>query len=723
MAERVIGIDFGTSTSVVRIKRYENGKPLDGALETRSLIFNGTYPTVPTVIQCVGENRYYGYDALVKKSKQAVLHQGFKVHLESEVPSLREEARALTREFFRYLYKVYREQSNGGFLGNEGDKTRTYISYPVKWSQESKEFMIQAAAQAGFPQVAGIDEAQAAIHAVTLQCGPYLRQQGYMRTGVPCIMLLMDMGAGTTDLALCRHTWGPQATTEILSTWPTTGETLFGGQEMEGILRGYVAGKVPPQAQSVLDKCGLEKFKSWKEALVAPALAHGDPVEGFSDLDILVEACGYEVEPYRLDRAALEGCAASYLKQLPQLVQGCIRAAGIQPNQIDLVLLTGGHSQWYFIPEILSGKKPEICGCLLPQIAGDEKRILSVPRPQETVALGLAYRPMRLVFKQREAMPQQSEPQTAQQASAPARPVQHTPKAASRTDAKPSQKPQGVSAAQGEVEDWFQHGSELTKAGQHAEAARWYQLAGQAGHAQAQYCLGSYYDRIQDYPKAVEWLRRSAELGYPEAEYSYAMLLCRGAGVEIDYITAADWCRRAADHGVEAAQNRLSQFCVMAEVSRDQQRAERKGDVLSRLPVWVEQFVQSNGRIKKKEEDFKEDTLLTLRERLGVPADLQVFLAHDDTLFHSGKNGYCLTPDGIYCRELMEKPHVVRWRALLYYQIDEAQQIELFTQKGPRKVKLFYHTIGGTERRAEVLLFFQKLQQHLRSRVKKMAEE
>ncbi len=394
-AERIIGIDFGTSTSVVRVKRYKDGMPVEGGsvLDTNSVIFNGTYPTVPTLIQRTGDTAYYGYDAQVAK-KKAILFHGFKTDLESPDEKRRQEARELTQEFLVYLAAVYRAQSEGGHLGDADDQERTLISYPVKWSADTKRFMVEAAEKAGFPRVEGMDEAQAAIHAVTLQSQDYLQKRGYLKEGKSCTVLLIDMGAGTTDLVLCRYTPGERAETEILSTWPVSGDILFGGQEVEMLLQDYIREKLPEDmASMVLKRCGFDKFKTWKEMVVSPALARNERVEGFADLDLITELLDLEMEPYGLTRSVFEENAAEYLKKFPELVNGCVNAAGAAARDIELVLLTGGHSQWYFVKEMLTGRMPEICGELLPKIAENPERVIPVTRPQETVALGLVYTP------------------------------------------------------------------------------------------------------------------------------------------------------------------------------------------------------------------------------------------------------------------------------------------------------------------------------------------
>jgi len=399
--ERIIGVDFGTSTSVIRVKRYENGKPVgNGArLDTQKV-----FDLVPTVIQEMNGHQYYGEEALTPKGRNAIIHRGFKVNLESTDEEKREQARKLTEEFMAYLAAAYKTDSEGGHLGDSTDKERTIISYPVKWSDTTKTFMLEAARKAGFPNVEGMDEAQAAINAVVVQNQEMLLSKKYLQEDLPATILLIDMGAGTTDLVLCRYTPGKQPKNEILATWPKDGNILFGGQEVDELLRNWATQlfEDKTQAEFVLKRIPLEQFKAWKETEVAKLLENNETVEQFYTLDDLADMAGVALNPYNLDRVAFESCTESYLKQFPELVKGCLQSAGIAGEQVDLVVLTGGHSQWYFVKEILAGNMPQVSPILLPQIAQNCSRIVQVAHPQETAALGMVFSPLSMHFEKEE---------------------------------------------------------------------------------------------------------------------------------------------------------------------------------------------------------------------------------------------------------------------------------------------------------------------------------
>lgn len=399
--ERIIGIDFGTSTSVIRVKRYEDGKPVGEKLETKEVVFSGLGATVPTLIQKKDDDKsivYYGYEAQQKRKKTTTYHS-FKVDLESSDPEKRALARNLTEEFFCYLAKTYKAQSEGGHLGEPGDKERTIVSYPVKWGEETRQFMVEAAQKAGFPNVTGMDEAQAAIQAVTVMSEDHLRKNGLLVSGKPCNILLIDMGAGTTDLVLCRYTPGAEAKAEILSTWPKDGEILFGGREVDSLLQEYFRNMMDEEsANLVFRRVGLDKFKIWKENTVSPALDRNDSVTDFEPLDNQIEDNDIDMEEYCLDRASFEKCLEVYLKQLPKLINGCIDNSEIKASDMDLVIVTGGHGQWYFVNEMLAGKMPKFGKLELAKLKANPSRIISIARPQETVALGMVYSPMQVVI-------------------------------------------------------------------------------------------------------------------------------------------------------------------------------------------------------------------------------------------------------------------------------------------------------------------------------------
>ncbi|MDO4650026.1 MAG: Hsp70 family protein, partial [Eubacteriales bacterium] len=398
-AERIIGVDFGTSTSVIRVKRYVDGKSAEDRLFTRAVTFNMGSTMLPTLIRKIeGGGTYYGYDAQTPK-KKSTLYQNFKVDLESPDSEKKAQARKLTQEFFGYMVQIYQEQSAGGHLGEADDTEKTLISYPVKWSEETKAFMLEVARKAGFPNVEGMDEAQAAIHAAVIQDEDHLSKKGYLVDGESVNIMLIDMGAGTTDIVICRYTPGQNPKTEVLCTWPKEGSILFGGREVDELLMDYMKGILPDEyAENVVKRLGVEKFKAWKDNVVSPALAGGNVVSEFYDFDNTAEmVCGVEPE-YDITRAAFEEHIRAYLEKLPVLVAGSLMESKLNGSDIDLVILAGGHSQWYFVKEILAGAMTNYGSCFLTKVRTDVNRIIQISLPQETVSLGLAYRQMIQAF-------------------------------------------------------------------------------------------------------------------------------------------------------------------------------------------------------------------------------------------------------------------------------------------------------------------------------------
>ena len=398
--QRVIGIDFGTSTTYMNVKRYHGDQPVEDKFSYMPVMFNYGESSgyVATIVR---ENADGSFDFGEKASEPlegSRIHTEIKMRLESSDEQERAEARRITREFFKFLHAQYAQQTAN--LGGAGDQEETVVSYPVKWKKETAQFMLDAARDAGFQNVRGMDEAEAAVATVLCQNSG---GKGLIYADKPGYLMLVDMGAGTTDLVVCRYRAGAngEIAIELVTSWPySADEPTFGGREIDKVLEQYVADYLTkallnqsllPIVRDFATKPG--ESKKWKERHVSINLADGKPVA----------TCGY-VSPLRsmlsadfpaFDRTGFETLVESGLQDYAHLISGCLeKTAEVDENfsGLDLVILTGGHSAWYFAKEILTGAMD---GWLdhpaLAAVRDNPYRVVSLPNPQTTVSLGLVY--------------------------------------------------------------------------------------------------------------------------------------------------------------------------------------------------------------------------------------------------------------------------------------------------------------------------------------------
>ena len=106
-----------------------------------------------------------------------------------------------------------------------------------------------------------------------------------------------------------------------------------------------------------------------------------------------------------------------------------------------------------------------------------------------------------------------------------------------------------AAAEAGDADAQFQLGQAYAKTvkATHAERLRWYRLAAEQGHVEAQIALGISYNSgkgvVQDYDEAVRWYRKAAEQGDAAAQFLLALMYQQGKDVEKDDETAARWSR------------------------------------------------------------------------------------------------------------------------------------------------------------------------------------
>lgn len=108
---------------------------------------------------------------------------------------------------------------------------------------------------------------------------------------------------------------------------------------------------------------------------------------------------------------------------------------------------------------------------------------------------------------------------------------------------------------------FFKKGLAYYKSESYREAAKWFFMAAEAGHAEAQCFLGVCYDYGQGVAEndgeAVKWYRKAAEQGLVHAQVILGDCYYGGEGVSKNYEEAVKWYRKAAEQGHPGAQYNL----------------------------------------------------------------------------------------------------------------------------------------------------------------------
>ncbi len=418
MATRIIGIDFGTSTTVVRVHNV--------GTENRivPLTVNGLR-TIPTIAfqPKDSDELYYGYDAKAKIDSmlEGTIYENFKMNLISDDAKQREQAELLIQGFLKYVYTQYQNLLNDGVF-DAADEVKVYVSHPAKWNSYARSLMKQSVVAAGFckeDNIALRDEPTAAILAVIHERNTELKQAGMLHEGQKHKAMIIDMGAGTTDIVLCTYqVSNRKLIIDDIFTYPSINAPgLCGGREIDYAIISEAERFVNrmqknPSAsgQKVIKKL-RRRVKDWKERTVSDVLKNSivlpEPDEIASFRDTLSEfgmPIMNEGERFSISRKYFETFTKNHWMQWVELLKGTFsEVQGKQydnldcpkkPEDVEVLIVTGGHSQWYIVSEYLSGKKSDFID--LPQmnftkILENPKFLIQSDDPQETVAVGLCH--------------------------------------------------------------------------------------------------------------------------------------------------------------------------------------------------------------------------------------------------------------------------------------------------------------------------------------------
>jgi len=417
MATRIIGIDFGTSTTVVRVHNVGAGN------RVVPVAINGQR-TIPTIAfqPKDSEDVYYGYDAQAKidSNVEGTLFKNFKMDLISDDEYKRKHAELLIQGFLRYVYDQYQNLVNDEVF-DSADEIKVYVSHPAKWNSYARTLMKESVENAGFCKQSNIalkDEPTAAILAVIHEKNTELKQMGMLHEGQKHKTMMIDMGAGTTDIVLCSYKVADgRLGIDDIFTYPSINTPgLCGGREIDDAIIAEaerfvnnMQAKPTSSGDKVIQRLKL-RVKTWKEKSISAvlrreiALPEPDEISGFRDtLSEFGIPIMNEKERFAISRAYFENFTKNHWIQWAELIKGAFdEVKGSQyadldcpkcPEEVELLIITGGHSQWYIVPEYLLGKKNFV---KLPAINFSKVKdrptcLVQSSDPQETVAVGLCH--------------------------------------------------------------------------------------------------------------------------------------------------------------------------------------------------------------------------------------------------------------------------------------------------------------------------------------------
>lgn len=405
----IVGIDFGTSTTVVRY-RMEDSEIIQSLKDA-----NGTSDVIPTVIfrNSDYDRTEYGVQALTSATSavDGKTIANFKMDLLD--PEKREHAKELIEEYLKYIYSLFKEQTKGLYPTS----TEINISYPAKWDDTMVKIMKNAVANAGFEgKITGRKEPEAATRNMLNNHLKELQRAKLLGTNKPLRIFMLDMGAGTTDISIFKLTIDDEGIpniTELLS-YPSKEEVILcGGREIDLALQNYIFNYCKDNGMTLLSECvELPHVKYWKDNTVSPKLKDEQNFPLLSSVALALKMSGRNdlIGSFPLDRSDFEQATKEHWKKLYSLIKSAMaQYKYAKPEDIDFVCLTGGHSAWYTIPKLFNGEG--VCNYIAKEGKDPDtlnfKKLKDEPwrmnavldtLPHESVARGLCLMDQRMIY-------------------------------------------------------------------------------------------------------------------------------------------------------------------------------------------------------------------------------------------------------------------------------------------------------------------------------------
>jgi len=378
-----IGIDFGTSNSCVTYATYYHRgnsevdpEPLQ---RPEAITFNRQHTISTTIFLGDGKDQPPLFGELAEEKAPyypELTRSGFKLRLAHAEHG--REAFLLSKQFLMHLRQRAAEVVP---LDSRDSSIRieTVVGHPVQWSADQREETKRAAVEAGFPNVRLEEESMAALYSHL--CDPEAFQP---RPGSR--VLMVDMGGGTTDFAFLQLAMAADQRPVSIPVDPApnvpawgNNRRSYGGRDMDQLFMDYMTRDWDPETVRKNRQAILREVRRFKEGFSTRVRSGQNEHEA-------LWLIGEDAHQVRLTKAEFESFAGEYVNHFAVLLQGAMDEARLAPRQVTYLVLTGGHSRWYFVDQAIKH--------VLPHLGVEDRTILRHSNPEQSVARGLAYDPL-----------------------------------------------------------------------------------------------------------------------------------------------------------------------------------------------------------------------------------------------------------------------------------------------------------------------------------------
>lgn len=359
-----LGIDFGTSTNYVTRWNETDGSVkavpnLDPTIYTGDEVF-------PNVIYyCQNGDKLIGKSALKRASidpKNGVLGVKRKLvgdNWEYYIPALNAKYSPVDVATDIFTYIKDKVSSNNGGANIDG----VVISVPYAYGNKERMKIRRSAERAGLNVLDLIEEPVAA--AISYGLFQKSSTMGHSEK-----IMVFDFGGGTLDITIFSYekSVDGRVSIEVLNT---EGIRDFGGQYIDEILMNKVAAKAGVNISEIVDEDQRLKFQSdmngrivqmKEDSLYWDEDEEEDLDENISGIRVETTVSAEEIEKWLRGERVLE--------KIRDSVDGALCNCGdkgLEPEDIDRVLLVGGSSNMLMVKKTLEtifGKEPEECDAI-----------------------------------------------------------------------------------------------------------------------------------------------------------------------------------------------------------------------------------------------------------------------------------------------------------------------------------------------------------------------